>query len=532
MAVRSMVVWCRDWAVLAAGFGPDVPVAVLHANRVVACSPASRREGVTRGQRRREAQGRCPALEVVERDEGREARAFEAVVQVVEAFTPRVELTRPGAVTFPTRGPARYFGGDHELAEAIRVRVDEVLAPLDWAGACRVGVADGPFAAQQAALRSPGSVTVVAPGTSAAFLAPLSVAALDRPELVDVLTRLGMRTLGELAALPAADVTARFGREGQVAHRLAAGLDERPPATVAPPPDLHVDLDLDPPADRVEAVAFAARALAEDLFDRLADHGLSCTRVAVAAETERGEVLERLWRHEGVLSAGAVADRVRWQIDGWLHGSAAVRPTTGVVRLRLTPDEVVPARGRQLGFWGEETAAAERAARALARVEGLLGAEAVLVPEVRGGRGPAEQVMLVPASAVDLTATRSARSGPVPPWPGRLPPPWPAVVPAEPVPVEVIDADGRVLRVTGRALLDGVPVAVQIGAHRPLESSPLPTTDVRRIRAWAGPWPVQERWWDPHTSRRRARVQVVLDDGTAHLLCVEGGRWWLEATYD
>ena len=55
---------------------------------------------------------------------------------------------------------------------------------------------------------------------------------------------------------------------------------------------------------------------------------------------------------------------------------------------------------------------------------------------------------------------------------------------------------------------------------------------VGRGEGWAGPWPVDERWWDPPAHRRRARFQVVDDDGEAHLLAVEGGRWWVEATYD
>jgi protein ImuB len=52
------------------------------------------------------------------------------------------------------------------------------------------------------------------------------------------------------------------------------------------------------------------------------------------------------------------------------------------------------------------------------------------------------------------------------------------------------------------------------------------------VRAWAGPWLYDERWWDPIGHRRRARFQVVLEDGTAHLLTIEAGRWWVEATYD
>ena len=74
-----------------------------------------------------------------------------------------------------------------------------------------------------------------------------------------------------------------------------------------------------------------------------------------------------------------MAERVRWQLDGWLTGRTAQLPGA-LTRLTLVPDEVVPDRGRQLGFWGGETEAGQRAARALARIQGLLGPEAVHTP--------------------------------------------------------------------------------------------------------------------------------------------------------
>jgi protein ImuB len=52
------------------------------------------------------------------------------------------------------------------------------------------------------------------------------------------------------------------------------------------------------------------------------------------------------------------------------------------------------------------------------------------------------------------------------------------------------------------------------------------------IASWTGPWPATERWWDPQRARRRARFQVVTDDGRAFLLAVEGGQWHVEASYD
>lgn len=525
--VRTMSVWVPDWPLVAAGVEPDEPAAVFVANRVVACTAAARAAGVRRHMRRREAQSRAPSLLVLDHDPDRDARAFEAVVQAIEALTPRIEVTRPGRCAFPTRGPSRYFGGDEALAARALDVVAEVLAvPV------AVGVADGPFAAAHAARtalvranRSGGAeppVWVVTPGRAAEYLAPLSLGALDRPELADVLARLGLHSLGDLAALPAADVLGRFGSEGLEAHRLACGLDPRPPATEPPPPDLVVSAELDPPAEQVAPIAFVARGMADELHARLDARGSVCTRIVISAETEHGERSERVWRHEGALSAGAIADRVRWQMDGWLHANVRQRPSAGIAHLWLHPDEVIAADGRQLGFWGADTGAADRAVRAIARVQGLLGTDAVLVPEYAGGRGPGEQLRLVPAAAVDLGADRPAARPDwvAAPWPGRLPNPSPATLHPDAVPVDVLDARGRRVVVDGRCRPTAEPAALRAGRRR------------RRIESWAGPWPVDERWWDPERHSRRVRYQVVTDDGAAHLVVLEGGRWTIAATYD
>jgi protein ImuB len=516
--VRVAVVWCLDWPVAASGGGAIEPMAVLHANRVVACSPAARALGVHRGLRRREAQGRCPGLVVIERDVDAEARAFATVLHAVEAFTPRVELSRPGRCLFATRGPSRYFGGDDELAHRVHT---EVSAALGGRTTCRIGIADGPFAAAIAARSADAlehGIHVVPPGQSPRFLAPLPITTLERPDLTDVLLRLGIRTLGTLSALGADEIIGRFGAAGITAHRLASGLDERPPDAQDPSPDLIVECELDPPADRVEQVAFRARTLADELHGGLERRGLACTRLVIEATTEHDEHQVRVWRHEGALSAGAIADRVRWQLDGWLNASDAARPTGGIARLRLVPEEVRAAAGRQLGFWGGETEADQRAGRALARVQTMLGVEAVRVPEWRGGRGPGEQLHLVAVAGIDL-GERTVPSAPpagAAPWPGRLLPPSPALVHSNPETVELLDAVGVEVVVDGRGLLSAPPAFVGEIA----------------IVAWAGPWLVEERWWDTAATRRRARLQVLAADGRAWLLAREKGRWTREATYD
>ncbi|MFI6329470.1 DNA polymerase Y family protein [Micromonospora chersina] len=561
---RTLLLWCPDWPVLAAeivdGVPATDPVAVLHANRVVACSERARAEGVRRGLRRREAQGRCPQLTVVDHDPGRDARAFEPVVAAVEEVVAGVEVIRPGACALAARGPSRYLGGEEAAAERIVEHVAQTCAVES-----QVGIADGVFAAGLAARDG----RIVPPGGTPEFLAGLPVEALGRPTLTDLLRRLGVRTLGDFAALPAGDVLARFGFDGALAHRLAAGRDHRPLAVRQPPADLTVTADHDEPIDRVDAAAFAARTLAEQLHERLAAHGLACTRLGIEAVTAHGQELHRVWRHDGLLTAAAIADRVRWQLDGWLSGSNGrggarpARPTAGIIRLRLVPDGVLAQAGLQPGLWGETGEERERAHRALSRVQGILGPEAVVTAVLGGGRSPADQVRLVPwgderlparpgppplptaepprptepvapdgetgvvrAGAVARSGRRggAARSGgaaPVPPWPGRIPPPAPAVVLPTPLPAAVHDAAGEPVVVSARLAVSAAPARLTVGTGRPAE-----------IAGWVGPWPVDERWWAPAEARRRARFQVCLADGAALLLAVEGGQWLVEAIYD
>ncbi|MBV8161584.1 MAG: DNA polymerase Y family protein [Acidimicrobiia bacterium] len=513
---RTLVAWCPDWPVTAAGFSAEEPVAVVFANRVVAASAAARRGGVRRGLRRRQAEARCPGLQLVAHDPGGEARAFEPVVTAVESFCPRVEILRPGVCAVATHGPSRYFGGDQALA----ARVTDAIAHVGG----QAGVADGPFAAELAARAG----QVIPLGQTPAFLSTFSVDVLERPELSDLLHRLGIRTLGAFAALPPASVLARFGADGLRAHCLACGHDERPLAARVPPPELAVTTELDPPAERVETAVFAARGLARQLCVELSARGLAVSRLRVEAETEHGETLVRRWRLEGATPL-TLAERVRWQLDAWLSDANPHRPTAGLALLRLAPEEVLPDEGRQLGFWGGDRALDDRAARALLRVQGLLGPEAVTTAVAAGGRGPSEQVRFVPwgdarvgVPGAEMLGKRAfLRQEVQEAWPGRVPAPSPATVHVSPIRAEVVDAAGQLVSVSGRGSASAEPARLSIDGGA--------WTDVV---AWAGPWPVDERWWDVHAHRRRARWQVLTAGGTAHLLAVEGGRWSVEATYD
>jgi protein ImuB len=530
---RLLVVWCPDWPAAAAaateGLPPDVPIVVFAANRVVSCTAPARAEGIGRGTRKRDAQSRCPDLVVCEADPDRDARLFEPVVAAVEELAPGVEVVRPGVIAVPARGPVNYFGGAEAAAERL---IDHVAARTGVE--CWIGMADGLFAGLLAA-----RLGVLVPiGGTPEFLAPKSIGELhqpddptgalhhgkidgtDRSELVDLLRRLGIRTLGAFAALPEGDVASRFGGAAVLAYRLAGGRAERPLDRRTPPVDLAVDIPLEPPADRVDAVAFAAKIAAQRLHAGLVEHGLACTRLAIHAATEAGEERDRVWRCAEPLTLAGIADRVRWQLDGWLRSPQP--PTAGVHLLTLTPEEVVDGRALQFGFWFGGTdpiEAAGRASRALVRVQGLLGPEGVCTAVLGGGRGPADQVRFVPWG--DEIPVPDAE----PPWPGRLPAPAPVVVPTELIPARVTNEEGNEVEVDGWPLLTAIPERVVIDG-----------VAQRTVRAWAGPWPVVERWWDGDSGHRAVRLQVLLEDEdsgqTAVLLLRERGRWLVEGMYD
>jgi len=277
---------------------------------------------------------------------------FAQVVAAVEEFSPLVEVIGPGRCAISATAPARYFGGEQALLAGITGAITALGLT------CQAAIADGLFAAQLAAQTIPtGSADpaappaatariassvvtassavapaarreagapagpagrIVPPGGTPAFLAAYPVSVLEVPELSSLLPRLGIWTLGDYARLPAAEAASRFGTAGAQAHRLARGLEPRPLIPRPPQADLSAGQEFEPPAELSEPVVFAAKALAEELHTGLAARGLACVRLRVEVTFADGRESIRLWRHDGLLSGLAVAERVRWQLDTWL----------------------------------------------------------------------------------------------------------------------------------------------------------------------------------------------------------------------
>ena len=509
---RLLVLHVPDWVARAQarahGVDEAEPVALIAAGAVTACTASARAHGVRIGMRQREAQGRCPGLRVEREEPAIAARAFEPLLAALEQALPGWHPLAPGCAAIRARGPARYYGGERAAARAVLG-----LVTTHGAADARVGVAEGLFAAELAARSAadaPGGVRIVSAGRTVAFLASLPVAALGEAELTSLLPRLGIRTLGDFAALDEADVAARFGPLGARLHALARGVDPRSATPRIPPRDVDAVVDFEPAVERVDEVAFGVRAACDVFVRELLEQRLVCTALRVEFTGERGETEERVWLHPRSFTAAEIVDRVRWQ----LQGDAGLG--SGVVRVRVSPESVDPVHTHETGLWG--SGVDERVHSVLSRVQGMVGHQGVLTPQLAGGRSPAARQLLVPwgdRAPADPIRERGM------PWPGTLPDPPPTTVYRAPRPLQVEDATGHPVTVDERGRMSASPAVIvsQTGARRDLT-------------AWAGPWPLEERWWDPASARAVHRVQAVDASGCAWLLVRDAEGWWAEGRYD
>jgi protein ImuB len=195
--------------------------------RVGEVSPAAEAFGIVPGTRVGEALSRCPDLRLLPADPEATRLYWSAVLDRLEAVGAAVESDEPGVAYFEAKGLERLHGGHLEgVLAAVRKSTPNAI---------RLGVAPSRFAAYAAALHArKGSEHfrnsgIVPTGAVRTFLAPLPVRLLRSraglEELPELLERLGVRTLGELGALPASAVSERFGHPGLLALELAQGLD-------------------------------------------------------------------------------------------------------------------------------------------------------------------------------------------------------------------------------------------------------------------------------------------------------------------
>ena len=215
-ALRSEEARCPELAAHpAALLAPDDP------HRLWQVSPLARHAGVKPGLTVSQAIGLCPTLRLCEPDPVRYGEEFARLLAALRDVSPVVEPAELGLAFVGMDGLEGLLGGPEQQIEAIR----RTVRPSDYP-TIRLGWGKGKFVAWVAASRAnPGNAVIVPVGGEVAFLAPqpLAVLPLD-PDTHRRLRQLGLRTLGELTALPEGAVVSQFGGIGRRLWRLAAGL--------------------------------------------------------------------------------------------------------------------------------------------------------------------------------------------------------------------------------------------------------------------------------------------------------------------
>jgi len=376
------------------------------AQQVGEVSLAAEAFGIHPGMRLGEALARCPRLTLVPPDPAGVADFWERLLVRLESMGAAVEPERPGLACFDARGLLKLYGGIEGVLAAVR---RALRIPT------RLGVAPSRFAAVAAATRARsrrpeivagGSHRSSATGAGAgaleggdrerarAYLATLPVTLLRAKaalaNLPEALERLGVRTLGELAELPAAALADRFGRVGLIAHELARGGD----SALTPRPAsefLREALELPEAASGMQ-LERGLGLLIDRLLARRERRGRTFRAVVISAVlVEQGGT----WREQFVFRE-ALSDPVRMRLA--LVPRLALMPAPAET-LRLAVERFGPLASDQRALLDDPAAArAARLREAIRQTRAAAGPEAALrVLEIDpDSRFPERRAVLTP----------------------------------------------------------------------------------------------------------------------------------------
>jgi len=483
----------REAAAVVEGEGP--------AARVLAATRAARRAGIVPGATLAQARALVPKLAARGRDAECEGAAAAALVEVAERFSPRVEPARPGLVFLDADGLGRRFPGEspeRELGRALARAARQEGLPV------RVGVASSKLAAEVAAQGArDGEPEVVAAGSEAEFLAPLPLARLaPEVDLAGTLGRWGLRSIGELAKLPAAEVASRLGETGRALHAIARGHDPRPLAPRQPPRELREGLELEWPLGTLEPFLFLAHAALDRLCRRLDAEGLGCARLGVALTLEPEGFDERtIDLPAPTCEAKTLLRVVQLELETRPPGAAVAG-----FAFVATPDR---PRAAQLSLFGPPALSPDKLATTLARLFSQLGPGRAGSPRAVDGHRP-ERFALVPFA----------------------PPPPPRIAP------EPRRPRGLLAVRTLRPPLELEVALDLVGRPRAVETPVTEASSGRpalrgAVAVAAGPWKIEEGWWSEEPLEREYWDVEIAAGGLWRLYRDAGsGRWFADGAYD
>ncbi len=346
---------------------------------VASCSYPARQCGVRSAMPMSRALRLCPGLVVVPGNHAayreksrqvmgilREHTALIEQISIDEAFLDLSDLPQTG----------------EELARMLQGEINRRLELP-----CSLGVASNKLAAKIAndygkgharAGEYPNAITVVPEGGEAAFLAPLPVQALwgIGPKTAATLDEMGVRTIGDLAAMPEATLARRFGVMGHELWVRAHGVDDRPIETEHATKSISQEVTFDRDVRDGERLRKTLRTLSEGVAYRLRAEGLCASTVRLKLRwadfttPTRQVSLNQPADQDGVIFSAALA-----LFDSLWEKGRPVR-LLGVGASKLTP------AAHQLGLWDTPTEKERRLLEALDKLRERFGEQTVR----RGGR--------------------------------------------------------------------------------------------------------------------------------------------------
>jgi protein ImuB len=472
-------------------------VAIVEGNgagaHVIAATRRARSKAIKPGLSLAQARSIVPKLIARTRDSECERTAQEALVEVAETFSPRVEDAGEGLVFIDISGLERHFPSELDLGKAILRAADDVGLPA------RCGIAASKLAARVAA-ELPKSPTVVEAGHEAEFLAPLPLARLTPAlDAATTLNRWGLSSIGDLARLPESEVAARLGALGRELHYAARGIDPRPLIPRPMPQEFREGMELEWPLVALEPFLFIASSALDRLSKRMELQGFACKRLELTM------MLEPDGFHARGIDLPAPTRDVKTMLTLLRLDLEKAPPGAPVVGFSLVAHPDRPRRA-QLSLFGPAALSPEKLATTIARLISMLGEERVGMPMTvdnhlpdRYALGnftppPPPELRRGPRNSSGLLATRVFRP---------------------PIPVEV----------TTRPSRENEPGTVQI------ESIEGEGDLAGTVRTSSGPWHVEHGWWNAAPADR-AYWDVELMRGKSYRMYCDEGKWFVEAGYD
>ena len=458
---------------------------------VAAANRCAAQVGIELGMAKSQA-AQFTGVEIRHRSPAQEKTTHEALLDLGWSVSPRVEDAAPDTIVLDLAGLSGLFGAEEKIAHQLSKRGSGLGL------SARIAVAENIEVAILAARGLPG-VTLIAPGEEAKRLRALPVhTLLPAPEILETLTRWGVKTCGRLAALPVIQLSERLGQEGVRLHTLARGALVRSLVLAKPSDNFQEEMELDDSVEELESLSFLLGRLLDQLCERLAARSLSARSIRMEFDLERS--------FEKGLQLSAHADQHKLlprKFEKTLALPVPMRDSKvllKLVRLRLQSDPPLAAvikimisaeadrvRTTQRGLFLPASPEPEKLELTMARLANLVGDANVGSPQLMDTHRP---------DAIRMERFRLAQEA----VGGRRKKPNRAVDKNSSASRMAKPAKGfRLLRPSAPArveLLDGLPVRVFFQGSR------------GEIVAASGPWRTSGEWWQDPWDQAEWDVEV------------------------